>query len=107
MPNGKDSYSGRFDIKFNGEKAFSLFGMEYGRCNAELGSIGEIRNPIKTGEPHTYQVEFSFKCHCDSVIGEFEKAYKKAFSNKSTEADLDLLSEDEFEITMQTCSLSA
>ncbi|MFT6908638.1 MAG: hypothetical protein ACJAS1_005341 [Oleiphilaceae bacterium] len=72
---------GEFELSFNTNKAYTRFGQEYVKCYANVSVGGNFTKPIPSGELK-YQVGFDLKCGCNSVLGEFNKAYNKTFGNQ-------------------------
>ena len=79
--NGGES-AGTFQLNFNNNRAFELFGREYLKCYANLGVKGRMSKPLPTG-PLSYTVDFAMDCGCSSVLLDFNLAYKKTFGNQA------------------------
>jgi hypothetical protein len=74
--------SGSFEIKFDKEKDYSLFGYQYARCYGNVETKAAFSRPIKEGEKG-YKIDFKAECGCDTLIGNFNKAYQKTFGDGS------------------------
>jgi hypothetical protein len=72
--------SGSFQINFTNEKEYSLFGYQYARCYGNFETRAHFSKPVPEGQKG-YQITFEADCGCDTVIGEFNKAYKKTFGD--------------------------
>ncbi|UOQ50755.1 hypothetical protein [Hymenobacter cellulosivorans] len=79
---------GTFELKFKAEKPFQVFGQQYLKCYANLAVKGSMSAPTPTG-PLGYTVNFKLDCGCESVMGQFQKAYDKTFSGATTVQDRD------------------
>lgn len=73
---------GSFEVKFKAERSYQIFGREYAKCYANLESSGKMETPEPNGEL-SYIIRFRMDCGCDTVIGEFNKAYEKTFGNSA------------------------
>ncbi|WP_235664848.1 hypothetical protein [Aeromonas caviae] len=78
--NGGES-AGTFQLNFNNNRAYELFGREYLKCYANLSAKGKMSKPLPTG-PLSYTVDFAMDCGCSSVLFDFNLAYKKTFGNQ-------------------------
>jgi len=85
---------GEIKVKFHGEKQFQIFGKEYAKCNANFSVKGNIERP-EVFAPLTYGVRFKMECNCESVIGNFNKAYEKAFGKTAERIIAKILPPDE------------
>ncbi|TGE25154.1 hypothetical protein E5K00_08140 [Hymenobacter aquaticus] len=75
---------GKFELQFKTEKSFAVFGKQYARCYANLDVKGNLTAPDPTGQL-TYTVGFKLECGCQSVLGEFKKAYDKTFPSPAAD----------------------
>lgn len=98
--NGGES-AGTFLLNFNNNRAFELFGREYLKCYANLSAKGKMSKPLPTG-PLSYTVDFAMDCGCNSVLFDFNLAYKKTFGNQ-TQAPL--WRESDYEAEIVLCQL--
>ncbi|MGY4003320.1 hypothetical protein [Aeromonas sanarellii] len=98
--NGGES-AGTFQLNFNNNRAFELFGREYLKCYANLGVKGRMSKPLPTG-PLSYTVDFAMDCGCSSVLLDFNLAYKKTFGNQ---AQAPLWRESDYEAEIVLCQL--
>lgn len=113
MSNGTNA-SGAFELQFNSEKAFQLFGKTYGRCYANFEGKGQMAAPLPYG-PLAYKVNFTANCGCDTVVGKFNKAYAKTYGQTPLEVPVhDFVSSTramleggtgDYAITLLSCSL--
>ncbi|UBO75700.1 hypothetical protein [Aeromonas rivuli] len=78
--NGGES-AGTFSLDFNNNRAYELFGKEYLKCYANLSVKGRMSRPLPSG-PLSYSVDFAMDCGCNSVLIDFNHAYKKTFGNQ-------------------------
>ncbi|MGY4028110.1 hypothetical protein ACW5WQ_19525 [Aeromonas rivuli] len=78
--NGGES-AGTFSLDFNNNRAYELFGKEYLKCYANLSVKGRMSKPLPSG-PLSYSVDFAMDCGCNSVLIDFNHAYKKTFGNQ-------------------------
>ncbi len=74
--------SGSFEINFRKEKDYSLFGYQYASCFGNVGTKAHFSRPVPDGQKG-YTIEFEANCGCNTVIGEFNKGYKKTFGDGS------------------------
>ena len=95
--NGGES-AGTFQLNFNNNRAYELFGREYLKCYANLAVKGKMSKPLPSGQL-SYAVDFAMDCGCSSVLIDFNLAYKKTFSNQ-TQAPLWRESDYEAEIVL-------
>ena len=98
--NGGES-AGTFLLNFNNNRAFELFGREYLKCYANLSAKGKMSKPLPTG-PLSYTVDFAMECGCNSVLFDFNLAYKKTFGNQ---AQAPLWRESDYEAEIVLCQL--
>ena len=98
--NGGES-AGTFLLNFNNNRAFELFGREYLKCYANLAVKGKMSKPLPTG-PLSYTVDFAMDCGCNSVLFDFNLAYKKTFGNQ---AQAPLWRESDYEAEIVLCQL--
>ncbi|WOQ15121.1 hypothetical protein [Aeromonas media] len=98
--NGGES-AGTFLLNFNNNRAFELFGREYLKCYANLSTKGKMSKPLPTG-PLSYTVDFAMDCGCNSVLFDFNLAYKKTFGNQ---AQAPLWRESDYEAEIVLCQL--
>ncbi|MGE6225884.1 hypothetical protein [Aeromonas media] len=98
--NGGES-AGTFLLDFNNNRAFELFGREYLKCYANLSTKGKMSKPLPTG-PLSYAVDFAMDCGCNSVLFDFNLAYKKTFGNQ---AQAPLWRESDYEAEIVLCQL--
>ncbi|MGE6171071.1 hypothetical protein ACLHZW_17705 [Aeromonas media] len=98
--NGGES-AGTFLLNFNNNRAFELFGREYLKCYANLSAKGKMSKPLPTG-PLSYTVDFAMDCGCNSVLFDFNLAYKKTFGNQ---AQAPLWRESDYEAEIVFCQL--
>ncbi|MBV7470377.1 hypothetical protein [Aeromonas sp. sif0611] len=98
--NGGES-AGTFQLNFNNNRAFELFGREYLKCYANLSAKGKMSKPLPTG-PLSYTVDFAMDCGCNSVLFDFNLAYKKTFGNQ---AQAPLWRESDYEAEIVLCQL--
>ena len=98
--NGGES-AGTFLLNFNNNRAFELFGREYLKCYANLSAKGKMSKPLPTG-PLGYTVDFAMDCGCNSVLFDFNLAYKKTFGNQ---AQAPLWRESDYEAEIVLCQL--
>ena len=98
--NGGES-AGTFLLNFNNNRAFELFGREYLKCYANLAVKGKMSKPLPTG-PLSYAVDFAMDCGCNSVLFDFNLAYKKTFGNQ---AQAPLWRESDYEAEIVLCQL--
>lgn len=98
--NGGES-AGTFLLNFNNNRAFELFGREYLKCYANLSAKGKMSKPLPTG-PLSYTVDFAMDCGCNSVLIDFNLAYKKTFGNQ---AQAPLWRESDYEAEIVLCHL--
>ena len=98
--NGGES-AGTFLLNFNNNRAFELFGREYLKCYANLSAKGKMSKPLPTG-PLSYTVDFAMDCGCNSVLFDFNLAYKKTFGNQ---AQAPLWRESDYEAEIVLCQL--
>lgn len=98
--NGGES-AGTFQLNFNNNRAFELFGREYLKCYANLAVKGKMSKPLPTG-PLSYAVDFAMDCGCSSVLFDFNLAYKKTFGNQ---AQAPLWRESDYEAEIVLCQL--
>ncbi|MCV3290130.1 hypothetical protein LZT28_18110 [Aeromonas media] len=98
--NGDES-AGTFLLNFNNNRAFELFGREYLKCYANLSAKGKMSKPLPTG-PLSYTVDFAMDCGCNSVLFDFNLAYKKTFGNQ---AQAPLWRESDYEAEIVLCQL--
>ena len=98
--NGGES-AGTFLLNFNNNRAFELFGREYLTCYANLSAKGKMSKPLPTG-PLSYTVDFAMDCGCNSVLFDFNLAYKKTFGNQ---AQAPLWRESDYEAEIVLCQL--
>lgn len=98
--NGGES-AGTFQLNFNNNRAYELFGREYLKCYANLSAKGKMSKPLPTG-PLSYTVDFALDCGCNSVLFDFNLAYKKTFGNQ---AQAPLWRESDYEAEIVLCQL--
>ena len=98
--NGGES-AGTFLLNFNNNRAYELFGREYLKCYANLSAKGKMSKPLPTG-PLSYTVDFAMDCGCNSVLFDFNLAYKKTFGNQ---AQAPLWRESDYEAEIVLCQL--
>ncbi|MFQ2602919.1 hypothetical protein [Aeromonas caviae] len=98
--NGGES-AGTFQLNFNNNRAFELFGREYLKCYANLSAKGKMSKPLPTG-PLSYTVDFAMDCGCSSVLFDFNLAYKKTFGNQ---LQAPLWRESDYEAELVLCQL--
>ena len=98
--NGGES-AGTFLLNFNNNRAFELFGREYLKCYANLSAKGKMSKPLPTG-PLSFTVDFAMDCGCNSVLFDFNLAYKKTFGNQ---AQAPLWRESDYEAEIVLCQL--
>ncbi|WP_429029828.1 hypothetical protein [Aeromonas media] len=98
--NGGES-AGTFLLNFNNNRAFELFGREYLKCYANLSAKDKMSKPLPTG-PLSYTVDFAMDCGCNSVLFDFNLAYKKTFGNQ---AQAPLWRESDYEAEIVLCQL--
>lgn len=98
--NGGES-AGTFQLNFNNNRAYELFGREYLKCYANLSAKGKMSKPLPTG-PLSYTVDFAMDCGCNSVLFDFNLAYKKTFGNQ---AQAPLWRESDYEAEIVLCQL--
>lgn len=98
--NGGES-AGTFQLNFNNNRAYELFGREYLKCYANLSAKGKMSKPLPTG-PLSYTVDFAMDCGCSSVLFDFNLAYKKTFG---TQLQAPLWRESDYEAELVLCQL--
>ena len=98
--NGGES-AGTFQLNFNNNRAYELFGREYLKCYANLSAKGKMSKPLPTG-PLSYAVDFAMDCGCSSVLIDFNLAYKKTFGNQ---LQAPLWRESDYEAELVLCQL--
>lgn len=98
--NGGES-AGTFQLNFNNNRAYELFGREYLKCYANLSAKGKMSKPLPTG-PLSYTVDFVMDCGCSSVLFDFNLAYKKTFGNQ---LQAPLWRESDYEAELVLCQL--
>lgn len=98
--NGGES-TGTFQLNFNNNRAYELFGREYLKCYANLSAKGKMSKPLPTG-PLSYTVDFAMDCGCSSVLFDFNLAYKKTFGNQ---LQAPLWRESDYEAELVLCQL--
>lgn len=98
--NGGES-AGTFQLNFNNNRAYELFGREYLKCYANLSAQGKMSKPLPTG-PLSYTVDFAMDCGCSSVLFDFNLAYKKTFGNQ---LQAPLWRESDYEAELVLCQL--
>jgi hypothetical protein len=98
--NGGES-AGTFQLNFNNNRVYELFGREYLKCYANLSAKGKMSKPLPTG-PLSYTVDFAMDCGCSSVLFDFNLAYKKTFGNQ---AQAPLWRESDYEAEIVLCQL--
>lgn len=98
--NGDES-AGTFQLNFNNNRAYELFGREYLKCYANLSAKGKMSKPLPTG-PLSYTVDFAMDCGCSSVLFDFNLAYKKTFGNQ---LQAPLWRESDYEAELVLCQL--
>ncbi|MDX7845766.1 hypothetical protein [Aeromonas caviae] len=98
--NGGES-AGTFQLNFNNNRAYELFGREYLKCYANLSAKGKMSKPLPTG-PLSYTVDFAMDCGCSSVLFDFNLAYKKTFGNQ---LQAPLWRESDYEAELVLCQL--
>lgn len=98
--NGGES-AGTFQLNFNNNRAYELFGREYLKCYANLSAKGKMSKPLPTG-PLSYTVDFAMDCGCSSVLFDFNLAYKKTFGNQ---LQAPLWRESDYEAEIVLCQL--
>ena len=98
--NGGES-AGTFQLNFNNNRVYELFGREYLKCYANLSAKGKMSKPLPTG-PLSYTVDFAMDCGCNSVLFDFNLAYKKTFGNQ---AQAPLWRESDYEAEIVLCQL--
>ncbi|MBL0605928.1 hypothetical protein JD515_07125 [Aeromonas caviae] len=98
--NGGES-AGTFQLNFNNNRAYELFGREYLKCYANLSAKGKMSKPLPTG-PLSYTVDFAMDCGCSSVLFDFNLAYKKTFGNQ---LQVPLWRESDYEAELVLCQL--
>ena len=98
--NGGES-AGTFQLNFNNNRAYELFGKEYLRCYANLAAKGKMSKPLPSG-PLSYNVDFAMDCGCSSVLIDFNLAYKKTFGNQD---QLPQLRASDYEAELVLCQL--
>lgn len=84
----KDKTYGAFEIKFNHEREFTWFGINYAKCAAKMEAKGTLDQPQPKG-PLTYDVRFSMDCGCDTVLGNFRKGFERAYKGETVELPAD------------------
>ncbi|MFC5707199.1 hypothetical protein [Aeromonas eucrenophila] len=99
--NGGES-AGTFQLNFNNNRAYELFGKEYLRCYANLAAKGKMSKPLPSG-PLSYNVDFAMDCGCSSVLIDFNLAYKKTFGNQDHQ--LPQLRASDYEAELVLCQL--
>ncbi|MFQ2511510.1 hypothetical protein ACK31D_06385 [Aeromonas caviae] len=97
--NGGES-AGTFQLNFNNNRAYELFGREYLKCYANLSAKGKMSKPLPTG-PLSYTVDFAMDCGCSSVLFDFNLAYKKTFD----QLQAPLWRESDYEAELVLCQL--
>ena len=80
---------GQFEIWFNNERSFTIFGSTYAKCYANFSVKGRLNAPVRADEHFKYTIEFDLECGCNTAVGEFKKAYNKTYSNSETKNVLD------------------
>lgn len=98
--NGGES-AGTFQLNFNNNRAYELFGREYLKCYANLSAKGKMSKPLPTG-PLSYTVDFAMDCGCSSVLFDLNLAYKKTFGNQ---LQAPLWRESDYEAELVLCQL--
>ena len=98
--NGGES-AGTFQLNFNNNRAYELFGRESLKCYANLSAKGKMSKPLPTG-PLSYTVDFAMDCGCSSVLFDFNLAYKKTFGNQ---LQAPLWRESDYEAELVLCQL--
>lgn len=98
--NGGES-AGTFQLNFNNNRVYELFGREYLKCYANLSAKGKMSKPLPTG-PLSYTVDFAMDCGCSSVLFDFNLAYKKTFGNQ---LQAPLWRESDYEAELVLCQL--
>ncbi|BDC86685.1 hypothetical protein NHU86_09555 [Aeromonas caviae] len=98
--NGGES-AGTFQLNFNNNRAYELFGREYLKCYANLSAKGKMSKPLPTG-PLSYTVDFAMDCGCSSVLFDSNLAYKKTFGNQ---LQAPLWRESDYEAELVLCQL--
>ncbi|WP_323893238.1 hypothetical protein [Aeromonas caviae] len=98
--NGGES-AGTFQLNFNNNRAYELFGREYLKCYANLSAKGKMSKPLPTGQL-SYTVDFAMDCGCSSVLFDFNLAYKKTFGNQ---LQAPLWRESDYEAELVLCQL--
>lgn len=98
--NGGES-AGTFQLNFNNNRAYELFGREYLKCYTNLSAKGKMSKPLPTG-PLSYTVDFAMDCGCSSVLFDFNLAYKKTFGNQ---LQAPLWRESDYEAELVLCQL--
>lgn len=93
--------AGTFQLNFNNNRAYELFGREYLKCYANLSAKGKMSKPLPTG-PLSYTVDFAMDCGCSSVLFDFNLAYKKTFGNQ---LQAPLWRESDYEAELVLCQL--
>lgn len=99
--NGGES-AGTFQLNFNNNRAYELFGREYLKCYANLAVKGKMSKPLPSG-PLSYHIDFAMDCGCNSVLIDFNLAYKKTFG--SNQEALPLLRVSDYEAELVLCQL--
>ncbi|MEG0009564.1 MAG: hypothetical protein RR721_03400 [Aeromonas sp.] len=99
--NGGES-AGTFQLNFNNNRAYELFGREYLKCYANLAVKGKMSKPLPSG-PLSYHVDFAMDCGCNSVLLDFNFAYKKTFG--TNQEQLPLLRVSDYEAELVLCQL--
>lgn len=75
------THTGSITLDFKSEKSFKIFSYEWAKCNSHFQIGGEIKKPENTGK-WQYSVPYKLDCGCESVLGNFQKAYEGAFKKK-------------------------
>lgn len=98
--NGGES-AGTFQLNFNNNRAYELFGKEYLKCYANLAVKGKMSKPLPAG-PLSYHVDFAMDCGCNSVLIDFNLAYKKTFGDRDQRPQLRVA---DYEAELVLCQL--
>lgn len=111
------THKGSITLDFQSERSFRTFGLEWAKCNAHLQVKGEIMKPEGTGQKWQYNLPYKFDCGCESVLGEFHKAYEGTFNKKLgvrdvrvgdysyDELPLQVLESTDYTATLYSCGL--
>lgn len=110
------THTGSITLDFKSERTFRTFGYQWAQCNAHLQVKGEIKKPAETGR-WQYDVPYKFDCGCETVLGEFHRAYEGAFNKKLgvrsvhvgpysyDDLPLQVLESDDYVATLNSCGM--